>query len=458
MNNPEAKVISADFTQFSFRRALFQLILILFGFAFLFFITLIKARGTSGLVLEPLLFLYTIFVTTFQLSRLIAAMFYENAYRGSVLSENTYNGVASAGRKNSFKKELNYEPVVTFIIPCKNEEKVIAETIANCFQVSYPKEKIEVIAINDGSTDRSGEIMKSMAGKYENFTVIDWEENRGKKHAMAEGFRRARGEIVIQLDSDSFIDPASFKKIVEPFRNPEIGAVSAHTDPKNANRNFLTKMQAAYYFMAFRILKAAESTFLTVFCCSGCASAYRKSVVLPILDECREETFLGNPVPWGDDRSLTSRILKSGYRTIYSNKVKAETIVPETFLQLAKQQIRWKKSWLVYAIYNIRFIWKTQPFVAFTYFFPLVAVTYLSPVMAGRALFYLPFIKGVFPYYHVIGILLLAALFVAYYRFVAPENKYWIYYFPWALFNLFFLSFLTIYALIRINDRGWGTR
>jgi len=347
---------------------------------------------------------------------------------------------------------------VSFIVPCKNEEKVIANTISNCFQAEYPKEKIEVIAVNDGSTDRSGEIMKSMAQKHKNLTVIDWENNRGKKHAMAEGFRRARGEIVVQLDSDSFIDPATFRKIVEPFQNPKIGAVSAHTDPKNADRNFLTKMQAAYYFMSFRVLKAAESTFLTVFCCSGCASAYRKSIVLPVLDEWLEESFLGHPVPWGDDRALTSRILKAGYRTIYSNKVKAETIVPENLRQLAKQQIRWKKSWLVNAVYNARFIWKSHPFVAFTYFFPLVGVTYLSPIMAGRALFYLPIVKGVFPYYHVIGILLLAALFIAYYRFVAPENKYWIYFFPWALFNLFILSFLTIYALMRINDRGWGTR
>ncbi len=456
MNGSEAKIISQDFQQFSFRRILFQLVLILFGFAFLFFITLIKARGNAGIALEPLLFVYTVFVTTFQLSRLIAAMFYENAYQGSVLKAGAYNGTASAGRKKYSEKE--YEPLVSFIVPCKNEEKVIADTIANCFRAQYPKEKIEVIAINDGSTDRSGEIMKSMAEKKENLTVIDWEKNRGKKHAMAEGFLRARGEIVIQLDSDSFIDPATFKKIVEPFQNPGIGAVSAHTDPKNSNRNFLTKMQAAYYFMSFRVLKAAESTFLTVFCCSGCASAYRKSIVLPVLDEWLEETFLGRPVPWGDDRALTSRILKAGYRTIYSNKVKAETIVPETLRQLAKQQIRWKKSWVVNAIYNARFIWKTQPFVAFTYFFPLVGVTYLSPIMAGRALVYLPLVKGVFPYYHVIGILLLAALFIAYYRFVAPENKYWIYFFPWALFNLFFLSFLTVYALIRTNDRGWGTR
>ncbi|MDI6778442.1 MAG: glycosyltransferase [Patescibacteria group bacterium] len=424
---------------------------------FLFFITLMKARGAASLGFEPLLCVYTIFVTTFQLSRLIAAMFYENAYRGSVLARSS-NGKASVSGANDPEQNKKFEPSATFVIPCKNEEKEIAETIANCFRADYPKEKIEVIAINDGSTDRSGEIMKEMAKKFENLTVIDWKENQGKKHAMAEGFRRAKGEIVIQLDSDSFIDPATFKKIVEPFQNPEIGAVSAHTDPRNAGRNFLTKMQAAYYFMSFRVLKAAESTFLTVFCCSGCASAYRKSVVLPVLEEWLEETFLGSPVPWGDDRALTSRILKSGYRTIYSNKVKAETIVPETLRQLTKQQIRWKKSWLVNAIYNARFIWKTQPFVAFTYFFPLVGVTYLSPVMAGRAIFFLPFIKGIFPFYHIIGVLLLAAIFLAYYRFVAPENKYWIYYFPWALFNLFFLSFLTIYALIRINDRGWGTR
>jgi hyaluronan synthase len=457
MNGNQTGIISSGLGQFSFKKAFFQFLLIFLGIAFLFFITLLKATGTKGFGIEPILYVYTIFVTTFQLSRLVAAMFYENAYRGSVLAKKSDSKALSIGT-NNLKPDSGFEPSVTFVIPCKNEEKVIAETVANCFRADYPKEKIEVIAINDGSTDGSGEAMKALAGKYENLTVIDWQENRGKKHAMVEGFRRARGEIVIQLDSDSFIDPATFKKIIEPFQNPEIGAVSAHTDPKNAELNFLTKMQAAYYFMSFRILKAAESTFLTVFCCSGCASAYRKSVVLPVLDEWLAETFLGLPVPWGDDRALTSRVLKSGYRTIYSNKVKAETIVPETLRQLVKQQIRWKKSWLVNALYNARFIWKTQPFVAFTYFFPLVGVTYLSPIMAGRAIFFLPFVRGVFPYYHVIGIMLLAALFIAYYRLVAPENKYWAYYFPWALFNLFFLSFLTIYALIRINDRGWGTR
>jgi len=458
MNGTQTKTISNEFPLLSFKKAIFQLGLILLGIAFLFFITLMKAKGTVDFGFEPFLYTYTIFVTTFQLSRLIAAMFYDSSYRGSVLP----------GRKMTIRKNVanpaaglvreEYEPTVTFIVPSKNEEGVIAQTIENCFMVDYPKEKIEVIAVNDGSTDKTGEIMMSLREKYDNLTVINWETNRGKKHAMVEGFRLAKGEIVIQLDSDSCIDPATFRKIVEPFQNPAVGAVSAHTDPKNADHNFLTRMQAAYYFMSFRILKAAESTFLTVFCCSGCASAYRKSVIFPILDEWLGETFLGLPVTWGDDRSLTSRVLKSGYKTIYSDRVKAETIVPEKFRQLVKQQVRWKKSWFVNGIYNAKFIWKTHPFVAFSYYFPLLLVSFLSPIMAVRAVLYLPLVHGIYPFFHILGLMLLAALFVAYYRFVAPENKYWAYLFPWSILNLFFLSFLMFYAIVRINDRGWGTR
>jgi hypothetical protein len=126
---------------------------------------------------------------------------------------------------------------------------------------------------------------------------------------MAEGFRRARGEIIIQLDSDSYIVPGTFRKIIEPFRNSRVGAVCAHADPANPDENTLTRMQAAYYFFSFRLLKAAESTFLRVFCCSGCSSAYRRDIVLPILDQWLGEKFLGLPTTWGDDRALTNRNL-----------------------------------------------------------------------------------------------------------------------------------------------------
>ncbi len=245
---------------------------------------------------------------------------------------------------------------------------------------------------------------------------------------------------------------------MKPFKDPEIGAVCAHADPENAEQNLLTRMQAAYYFVSFRILKAAESTFLTVFCCSGCSSAYRRSIIVPILDSWSKETFLGAPVTWGDDRSLTNRVLKMGYRTMYTDKAQAYTICPDTLRKFMKQQVRWKKGWFVNSIFASRFLLREDPFVALTYFFPLIFLTLLTPVMATKALIINPFFYHLFPGYYVLGIFLVSALITLYYRYVARDNKYWPYVFVWSGINMVLLSFILFYALARLKDRKWGTR
>lgn len=275
---------------------------------------------------------------------------------------------------------------------------------------------------------------------------------------MVEGFRKAKGEIIVQLDSDSYINPKTFRNLINPFQNSEIGAVCAHADPENADENLLTKMQAAYYFMSFKIFKAAESTFMSVFCCSGCSSAYRKSIVLPILEEWLNEKFLGKLVTWGDDRALTSWVLKEGYKTVYTDKAQAYTIVPNNFRQLLKQQLRWKKSWVINSIITGRFIYKKNLFIAFIYFFPLVAISFLTPFIAFTSLVYMPIIKGFIPLYYILGGLLVTLLFVLYCKHLSPKNKYLPYLFIWQLLNIFIFCYIIIYAVIRIQDRGWGTR
>jgi hyaluronan synthase len=210
--------------------------------------------------------------------------------------------------------------------------------------------------------------------------------------------------------------------------------------------------------MSFRVLKAAESTFMSVFCCSGCSSAYRKDMVMPVLDQWLNEKFLGLPVTWGDDRALTSQLLKLGHKTIYTDQVSAYTIVPENWKQLLTQQLRWKKSWIINAIFTSKFIWKKQPFVAALYYFPLVFVSFMTPFMTVRALFYLPFIKGVAPFFHIIGVMLITALLAVFCRILSKKESYWPYLFLWSLFNLFVLSFILFWAAIKIQDRGWGTR
>lgn len=403
----------------------------------------IKSKTAADFFSDPLLLGYTFFVTLFQMSRIISALMYRASYR-------------STTRVLVPDEEL---PTISFVIPCMNEEDAIYSTIENCFKAEYPAHLMEVIVINDGSTDGTlDEIMRAKA-QWPELVVVDWEQNQGKRHGMAEGFRRSKSEIVIQLDSDSYIEPSTVRAFVEPFKNPEIGAISAHTDPLNPDENLLTKMQTAYYFMSFRILKAAESTFHMVFCCSGCASAYRKSAVMPILDEWLEETFLGRPVTWGDDRAITNQVLKRGYRTLYTDDVRAYTIVPNKLRQFIKQQIRWKKGWLVNSIFASKFIVKREPFVAFTYFFPLMLVTLLTPFMAARAFFYTPIAKGPSAtLYYIIGVLCITLLIMIIYRFVARTNKYWPYLFVWAGINMLVLSYLLIVAIATIQDRAWGTR
>jgi hyaluronan synthase len=333
------------------------------------------------------------------------------------------------------------------------------KTITKCFEAQYPKEKLEVIVINDGSTDNTREVLFNLKEtKFPELIIIDFKKNQGKRHGMAAGFERAQGEIIIQLDSDSYIVPETFREIIAPFQNPAVGAVCAHADPENADKNFLTKMQAAYYFLSFRILKAAESSFFTVFCCSGCSSAYRKSVVAPIMDIWLNEKFLGLPVTWGDDRALTNWVLKRGYKTMYTDLSTAYTICPETLKGLFKQQVRWKKGWFVNSINASKFIWKKEPFVAFTYFFPLIFVTLSTPFMAAKALVYNPIVKGIAPTYYIFGVFLVALLVTTFYRAVSRDNKYWKYVMAWSALNMVFLSFILFYALLSIQNRKWGTR
>lgn len=420
--------------------------LIILGFIVLFFIVLVKSKTATEFWSDPWLLVYTVFVTSFELSRLAGAMLYKYSFSKII---------PLAGAEFEGKE---FEPRVSFVIPCKNEELSIAKTIDKCFAADYPKDKLEVIIINDGSTDGTIHVLNSLKKKYEKLVVVDWKINRGKRHGMFAGFSLASGEIIVQLDSDSYIEPDTFRNLIEPFRNPKIGAVCAHADPENADQNLLTKMQAAYYFLSFRILKAAESTFMSVFCCSGCSSAYRKDVVMPIMNVWLNEKFLGLPVTWGDDRALTNWVIKMGYKTVYTDETQAYTICPDNWRVFFKQQVRWKKGWFVNSVFASKFILKKEPFVALTYFFPLIFVTLATPFMASKALIYNPIFLGIAPTFYILGVLLVAVMITIYYRYISRENKYWPYVFVWSAINMIVLSFILFYALATLKNRKWGTR
>jgi hypothetical protein len=96
--------------------------------------------------------------------------------------------------------------------------------------------------------------------------------------------------------------------------------------------------------------------------------------------------------------------------------------------------------------------------VGLTYFFPLILLTLLTPFMAVRAFVYGPIVTGSFPWFYMVGVVLIAALITVFYRLVERDNRYWPYLFVWSALNMIVLSFILFYALFTIQNRRWGTR
>jgi hyaluronan synthase len=388
---------------------------------------------------------YSFIVITFIMSRVTASILYR------------FSAIARWKEEKKFIP-FTFEPHVSFVIPVKNEEAVIESTIRKCFEVDYPEEKIHVIVIDDGSDDSTWSVIQDMEREFPNLTAIRFEANRGKRHAMCAGILAAEGsELVLQLDSDSYMEGKTFRELINPFYDPQVGAVAAHAEPANSGENLLTKMQHAYYFMSFRLLKAAESCFGMVFCCSGCCSAYRRSAILPFLDQWKDETFLGVKTNYGDDRALTNLVIEAGYETLYASGAVSYTYVPNRFRKFVRQQVRWKKGWFINSVRACRIVFRRDRFVAVTYFYPLCLITLLTPVMAFRALIYNPLFNGTLPTFYLLGVFCVTSLLVIHYKYHC-KNNYGLFLYLWSLINTFFLSFILIYALLKIRDNRWGTR
>lgn len=375
--------------------------------------------------------LYSLGVTSYILSRFAIAGFYRRP------------------------RDVGYRPTVSVVVAAKNEEHAIARTLECIFESDYPRELMEVVAVDDGSTDATYREMERVRARYPELQLIRFPHNRGKRHGMAAGARVTSGEILVYVDSDSFLNKEALRQLVQGFADPGVGSVAAHASVANSRKNALTKMQTVRYYVAFRVLKAAESVFSSVTCCSGCCAAYRRSALLPILDDWLNQKFLGRPATFGDDRSLTNYILRT-HKVIYDSTAKVRTIVPETYLQFLRQQLRWKKSWVRESLIAATFIWKKPPLMAISFYagvlFPLVA-----PVVVLRALVYLPAMSGHPSYAYVWGVFLMSLLYSAYYL-IRQKSTLWLYGVYFCLLYMTLLTWQLPWAILTSWNNKWGTR
>jgi hyaluronan synthase len=356
--------------------------------------------------------------------------------------------------------DRKYQPTISFGVPAKNEGENIRETILRIAAVQYPSDKFDIIAINDGSTDNTlaemHEAAKIAKAKGFNVRITNWKVNRGKRDGMAECVRQSKADILIFIDSDSFIDPGIAQAFVKYFIDPRVGAVAGHAYVANAEKNILTKMQSVRYYIAFKAYKAAEALFGSVTCCSGCCSAYRRSSILPIMKPWLNQYFLGVRCTYGDDRSLTNLLLKDGYKTLFAPEAIAYTFVPETLRQFTKQQLRWKKSWVRENLIAATFMWRKNIIMSISFYLGVI-LPLVSPIIIFRAFVIYPYQTHNFPLFYVLGILLMAFLYGFYYQIYTHDRK-WIYGVMFASLSTIILIWQLPYAILNLRDARWGTR
>lgn len=345
---------------------------------------------------------------------------------------------------------------VSIIIVGRNEEQAIYKTIENCFNIWYPRHLYEVIAVDDGSTDKTYEEMKKAKQVHERLKIVRFEEGKGKKYGMAEGVRMAVGEIVVFVDSDSFLQPDSISKIIEPFSDEKVAAVSGRSDVENWKTNLLTKMQSFRYFVAFQYMKAAENYCSSVTCCPGCFSAYRQEIIEGVLDKWLHQKFLGKETTYGDDRSLTTIMLRKGYKVLFQDTAICTTLVPEDYSTYLRQQVRWKKSWIRETLIASAFMWKRKPLASISFYLSAIFPV-ATPFITFYNLVYQPIWNHVMPSYYFLGLLVICVLFSCFYA-AKRRDGLWIHGFIYSILYAVLLVWQMPYAFLTLRKTNWGTR
>lgn len=225
-------------------------------------------------------------------------------------------------------------PKVSILVPCYNEADTVENTIRRLSEIKYPD--YEIIVINDGSSDNTSEVVRSIIDKYPKVRFIDLKENCGKANALYLGLIASKGEILLGVDSDSYIMPDALNYMVPHFTNPHngerVGAVTGN--PRVRNRSsLLAKIQLCEYASIISLIKRTQRVWGKVMTVSGVVVAFRKRALM--------DAELWDRDMITEDIGVTWKLEKSFWDVRYEPRALCMMLVPESVKGLAKQRARW---------------------------------------------------------------------------------------------------------------------
>lgn len=249
-------------------------------------------------------------------------------------------------RQNDFPEPS--EEGCSIIIPCFNEEEQAHATIRYAMQTQYPL--FEVIAVNDGSSDKTAEILDELAAQYPKLRVVHLAENQGKAYALRAGTMVSQYEFLVCIDGDALLHPhAVFWMMHHLTSYPRVGAVTGN--PRIINRSsILGKLQVGEFSSIIGLIKRAQRTYGRIFTVSGAIAGFRKTA-LDRIGYWRDDMIT-------EDIDVSWRLQFDHWDLQYVPKALCYIYMPETFKGLWKQRLRWSQGGVEVLLAYVRKMFK----------------------------------------------------------------------------------------------------
>ncbi len=231
-------------------------------------------------------------------------------------------------------------PTVSVIVPAFNEAPTISKVIRSILRSDYPKDKLEVVVVDDGSTDNTKDVVAGFKGGRVTFLS---QRHSGKAAAMNLGLSRAKGRFVACLDADSFVPRNTLKHLMVNFCDRSVAAVTPVMEV-DTPKTLLQKVQNIEYLLAVYIKKLL-SNINSIHVTPGPFSIYKASVIRKI-GKFDERSIV-------EDQEIAYRMQKHNYKIVQSERGEVYTSAPKGLLDLYRQRMRWcKGSWLTFNQYR----------------------------------------------------------------------------------------------------------
>ncbi len=233
-------------------------------------------------------------------------------------------------------------PTVTIIVPAWNEGKTLLSTIHSLLALAYPKDRLSIFIVDDGSTDNTLEVARTFEGNPQ--IRVFSKANGGKYTALNLGISHATSDLVGCLDADSYVDAQALREIIPYFDTPEVMAVTPSVQIHKPD-NALQRMQAAEYMIG-EFTRKVFSRLNGLYVTPGPFSIYRRRIFAEIGDFVHAYNT--------EDMEMALRMQSHRMKIENAHKAFVYTVSPRTPHALYKQRVRWVSGFLKNAFFNYR--------------------------------------------------------------------------------------------------------